>query len=287
MLHRRYLLERVIGRGSFGQVVKALDTHTGEHVAVKIVKADAAYLAQAAGEARLTAFLNRRDPTDAHAVLRLRARFVERGHQCLVLELLSVSLYDLLRSTDFAGFIAQLTASRRAAATSSLSGAVAAAVEREYAAFEAAVSRMLVYDPAVRISASEALRDKFFAAVLPTAARGTPSVGPTPSAAAKLAGGGGGSLGSFTGIAASHSLGSSVTGHPGGSAAALPPAGVAHASSLLEFSKAPASASFTSTTSSGRSASGERASFVLWAEEPNTPPLFFYGGDGASLHAAP
>lgn len=103
MFNNRYMLEKVIGRGSFGQVVRAYDTRDNAHVAIKIIKNSALYVEQALSEVRMTAYLNRIDPDDEHAIMRLRDKFIFRGHQCLVLELLSFSLYDLLRSTEFFG----------------------------------------------------------------------------------------------------------------------------------------------------------------------------------------
>lgn len=93
----------MIGRGSFGQVVRAYDTRTNTHVAIKIIKNHTLYVEQALSEVRMTAYLNRIDPEDAHAIMRIFDKFIFRGHQCLVLELLSLSLYDLLRSTEFYG----------------------------------------------------------------------------------------------------------------------------------------------------------------------------------------
>lgn len=101
--NNRYMLEKVIGRGSFGQVVRAYDTRDNTHVAIKIIKNNRLYVEQALSEVRMTSYLNRIDPEDAHSIMRLRDKFIFRGHQCLVLELLSFSLYDLLRSTEFYG----------------------------------------------------------------------------------------------------------------------------------------------------------------------------------------
>lgn len=101
--NNRYMLEKVIGRGSFGQVVRAYDLREKTHVAIKIIKNNSLYVEQALSEVRMTSHLNRIDPEDEHAIMRLRDRFIFRGHQCLVLELLSFSLYDLLRSSEFYG----------------------------------------------------------------------------------------------------------------------------------------------------------------------------------------
>lgn len=51
----------------------------------------------------MTSYLNSIDPEDEYSIMRLRDKFIFRGHQCLVLELLSFSLYELLNSTDFYG----------------------------------------------------------------------------------------------------------------------------------------------------------------------------------------
>lgn len=103
IFNNRYLLEKVIGRGSFGQVVRACDTRDNTYVAIKIIKNNSLYVEQALSEVRMTSYLNRIDPEDVHSIMRLRDKFIFRGHQCLVLELLSFSLYDLLRSTEFYG----------------------------------------------------------------------------------------------------------------------------------------------------------------------------------------
>jgi len=103
LFRNQYLLEKVIGRGSFGQVIRAYDTRKRERVAIKIIKSDRPYFQQALQEVRMTAMLQRLDPDDSYSIIRLRDKFIYRGHQCLVFELLSFSLYDLLGSTDFMG----------------------------------------------------------------------------------------------------------------------------------------------------------------------------------------
>lgn len=103
IFNNRYNIEQVIGRGSFGQVVRALDTRDNTHVAIKIIKNNSSYVEHALKEVRMTSYLNSIDRDDEHSIMRLRDKFIYRGHQCLVLELLACSLYDLLCDTSFHG----------------------------------------------------------------------------------------------------------------------------------------------------------------------------------------
>ncbi|KAL7549538.1 hypothetical protein ACHAWF_012804 [Thalassiosira exigua] len=99
----RYRLQRRIGKGSFGQVVKAVDVQTQREVAIKIIKSRRPFLLQARTEIGLLTHLNENDPQDQHNVVRLLTTFVHRNHQCLVFEMLSLNLYELLKNTHFAG----------------------------------------------------------------------------------------------------------------------------------------------------------------------------------------
>lgn len=58
---------------------------------------------QAKSEISLLQDLNSKDVNDNCFIVRLKARFEHRNHQCLVFELLSYNLYDLLRNTNFRG----------------------------------------------------------------------------------------------------------------------------------------------------------------------------------------
>lgn len=103
MLHERYDVNTVIGKGSFGQVVKAYDCVQNEFVAVKIIKSKKPFLQQAKTEIELLQFLNDKDAGDNACIVRLQEHFMFKGHQCLVFEMLSYNLYDLLRHTNFKG----------------------------------------------------------------------------------------------------------------------------------------------------------------------------------------
>eukprot|EP00736_Rhodelphis_marinus_P006601 Rmarinus@m.19088 len=100
---RRYKLVKVIGKGSFGQVVRAFDTKTNEEVAIKIIKGRKAFLMQARTEVKILEFLNKHDWMGQSCVVRMKETFLYRRHQCIVFELLSRNLYDLLRHTRFQG----------------------------------------------------------------------------------------------------------------------------------------------------------------------------------------
>lgn len=130
MLGPNYRVEESMGKGSFGQVVAAIDVRTNVRVAVKVIKNKEAFRRQARTEIRLLELLNRRDPEDnwcigasavavamamaqasAHASrslsLSLAVRFLEQfdhsGHTCLVFEHLAFNLYELLKRTHFRG----------------------------------------------------------------------------------------------------------------------------------------------------------------------------------------
>eukprot|EP00118_Oscarella_pearsei_P003037 m.12674 g.12674 ORF g.12674 m.12674 type:complete len:543 (+) comp24227_c0_seq2:264-1892(+) len=105
----RYEIVSLIGKGSFGQVVKAFDDHEKDFVAIKIIKNKKPFLNQAKIEVKLLELINRYDTEGKYYVVRLKRHFVFRRHLCLVFELLSFNLYDLLRNTNFRGVSLNLT----------------------------------------------------------------------------------------------------------------------------------------------------------------------------------
>ena len=71
MFNERYLVSSVIGKGSFGQVVKAWDQHQSDYVAIKIIKSKKPFLQQAKSEIELLQFLNQKDSMDHACIVRL------------------------------------------------------------------------------------------------------------------------------------------------------------------------------------------------------------------------
>ncbi|EJD02869.1 kinase-like protein [Fomitiporia mediterranea MF3/22] len=107
--NNRYLILDVLGQGTFGQVVKCQNMKTHEIVAVKVVKNKPAYFNQSMMEVTILELLNNQcDPTDEHHILRLRDSFIHKNHLCLVFELLSSNLYELIKQNQFQGLSTQL-----------------------------------------------------------------------------------------------------------------------------------------------------------------------------------
>mmetsp|Transcript_11313 Transcript_11313/g.25733 ORF Transcript_11313/g.25733 Transcript_11313/m.25733 type:complete len:642 (-) Transcript_11313:368-2293(-) len=107
MYNGRYLIRdpKPLGKGSFGVVVKAYDTKTQEACALKIIKNKKAFFDQAQVEMRLLQkFMECGEPVmDKCNIVCFKDSFVENNHQCLVFELLNLSLYDLLKRTRHMG----------------------------------------------------------------------------------------------------------------------------------------------------------------------------------------
>mmetsp|Transcript_21478 Transcript_21478/g.52919 ORF Transcript_21478/g.52919 Transcript_21478/m.52919 type:complete len:657 (+) Transcript_21478:310-2280(+) len=103
LFYNRYRIQERIGKGSFGQVVRAEDVETKQDVAIKIIKSKKPFQMQAKTEIELLTHLNQKDPGDEHNILRLIDHFMYRDHQCLVFEMLSLNLYELLKNTQFGG----------------------------------------------------------------------------------------------------------------------------------------------------------------------------------------
>lgn len=105
----RYLILDVLGQGTFGQVVKCQNMKTHEIVAVKVIKNKPAYFHQSMMEVTILEMLNGSwDPNDEHHILRLRDTFIHAKHLCLVFELLSSNLYELIKQNSFRGLSTSL-----------------------------------------------------------------------------------------------------------------------------------------------------------------------------------
>lgn len=105
----RYLILDVLGQGTFGQVVKCQNMKTHEIVAVKVIKNKPAYFNQSMMEVTILEMLNGTwDPNDKHHILRLRDTFIHAKHLCLVFELLSSNLYELIKQNSFRGLSTSL-----------------------------------------------------------------------------------------------------------------------------------------------------------------------------------
>lgn len=109
IFNNRYQIECHIGKGSFGQVAKAYDSAEQQDVAIKIIKNKKPFHDQAQIEIKLLEMMNKHDSECKYYVVKLKTHFMWRNHLCLVFELLSYNLYDLLRNTNFRGVSLNLT----------------------------------------------------------------------------------------------------------------------------------------------------------------------------------
>eukprot|EP01038_Epipyxis_sp_PR26KG_P012095 gene12095-16185_t len=103
ILNDRYILKHKMGKGSFGQVVCAYDREKKCEVAIKIIKSRKPFLVQAQTEIDILNKILEKDPNDDCNIVRLLDKFIYRSHQCLVFEILSFNLYELLKNTKFRG----------------------------------------------------------------------------------------------------------------------------------------------------------------------------------------
>eukprot|EP00903_Cladosiphon_okamuranus_P007142 g6936.t1 len=99
-----YSVLDLLGQGTFGQVFRCQDHATKDIVAIKVVKNKPAYRNQAMLEIQVAKLLNERyDPNDTKNIVRLLDCFEFKNHLCLVFELLSINLYELLKQNQFRG----------------------------------------------------------------------------------------------------------------------------------------------------------------------------------------
>lgn len=84
----RYEILELIGKGSFGQVVRALDHKTNQHVAIKIIRNKKRFHQQALVEVRILDELRKKDVDDSNNVIHMLDYFYFRNHLCISFELM-------------------------------------------------------------------------------------------------------------------------------------------------------------------------------------------------------
>ena len=121
----RYEVVDLLGKGSFGQVVRCVDHKSGTLVAVKIIRNKKRFHQQALVEVNIlqnlkewvravrsmsnwTSLTVHQDPPKKHSVVSFDQSFYFRGHLCISTDLLGMNLYEFIKAHDFRGFSLKL-----------------------------------------------------------------------------------------------------------------------------------------------------------------------------------
>ncbi|SPN97385.1 related to putative dual specificity protein kinase pom1 [Cephalotrichum gorgonifer] len=107
-LSYRYEIIDVLGKGSFGQVVRCIDHSKGSLVAIKIIRNKKRFHQQALVEVNILKKLREWDPDNKHSMVNFTDHFYFRGHLCLSTELLDMNLYEFIKAHAFRGFSLKL-----------------------------------------------------------------------------------------------------------------------------------------------------------------------------------
>ena len=90
----------LLGRGTFGQVLRCWRRDSGEVVALKVLKSLPSYAKQGQVEVEILSRLSKED-ADEFNFVRAYESFTHRGHICIAFEMLQVNLYDYLKRSQF------------------------------------------------------------------------------------------------------------------------------------------------------------------------------------------
>ncbi|KAJ6780920.1 hypothetical protein PWT90_03996 [Aphanocladium album] len=100
----RYEIVDVLGKGSFGQVLRCIDHKLGKLVAIKIIRNKKRFHQQALVEVNILQKIREWDPQDKHSMVQFTQSFYFRGHLCISTELLDMNLYEFIKAHSFRGF---------------------------------------------------------------------------------------------------------------------------------------------------------------------------------------
>ena len=103
--HIAYRFEIIdfLGKGSFGQALKWYDHKRKNFIALKIIRNKKKFQYQASVEVKILRHLRENDPNDENNIIRLKDSFIFRKHIWITFELLSINLYEFIKSNDFQG----------------------------------------------------------------------------------------------------------------------------------------------------------------------------------------
>ena len=104
----RYEVLKGLGKGSFGQVLKVYDHKSKQYAALKIVRNDPRFLQQAKREVKILEQLLQEDHANTANIVHIKNSFLFRGHVCIVFELMSINLYELIKKNKYRGFSPRL-----------------------------------------------------------------------------------------------------------------------------------------------------------------------------------
>ncbi|XP_018608742.2 dual specificity tyrosine-phosphorylation-regulated kinase 2-like [Scleropages formosus] len=99
----RYEVFKVIGKGTFSQVIQVYDHKKHQQVALKMVRNKKDFHRQVAEEIRILQHLRKQDKDNKMNVIHMLEHFTFRNHMCITFELLSMSLYEFIKSNKFQG----------------------------------------------------------------------------------------------------------------------------------------------------------------------------------------
>ncbi|ODA78802.1 hypothetical protein RJ55_06186 [Drechmeria coniospora] len=99
-----YQITKLLGQGTFGKVVQALDRRRNELVAVKVIRSVQKYRDAARIELQVLATLKANDEDNRNRCIHLRDCFDYRGHICIVMDLHRQSVFDFLKANSFVPF---------------------------------------------------------------------------------------------------------------------------------------------------------------------------------------
>ncbi|XP_041935193.1 dual specificity tyrosine-phosphorylation-regulated kinase 4-like [Alosa sapidissima] len=103
-LQYRYEVLEVIGKGSFGQVLKCMDHKTKELVAVKILRNKRRFKQQGLVELKILDRLRKKDRNNHFNVIHMKGCFMFRDHLCITFELQGDNLHETMKKNRYKGF---------------------------------------------------------------------------------------------------------------------------------------------------------------------------------------
>merc|ERR1719194_227563 len=99
----RYEVMTPLGKGSFGQVVRAFDYKQNAYVALKMIRNKKRFHHQALVEVKILEHIRERDLESTSNVVHMADYFYFRNHLCITFELLSINLYEFIKNNNFQG----------------------------------------------------------------------------------------------------------------------------------------------------------------------------------------